>query len=273
MVSGRYWSHMTKFPFRVFGLILISHIQDFQELSKWIFRTFRAHLFQNIHFVEFQEFEISQNSIFQRWFVIVLELIKVLGVSKDKWYWFWDSWSRPRGPNTMKIMTCPVLQKWNRKATNPNWRRIILRSFWTTLSLKCMIKWSPDPPEPKSGFSLDFQRIFVILRGTIMFQDLNDSTNWSSPNTKIPRPSKHIHKYPMLFNIIFDLIRLTCVLKIWGFQRFIKIPPSYLSVLIQSDEIEDCFGPTDHNSFKCWCSHGLSKTLKYWISRILRYAK
>ena len=42
---------------------------------------------------------------------------------------------------------------------------------------------------------------------------------------------------------MFDFIWFSYVLKISGFQRVVKIPPSYFPVLFKTIEIEDEFGP------------------------------
>ena len=42
-------------------------------------------------------------------------------------------------------------------------------------------------------------------------------------------------QYRGLFKIILDFVGFPYVLKIWGFQRLIKIPPSYFPVFIQND--------------------------------------
>ena len=60
--------------------------------------------------------------------------------------WFGESWSRPPGPKTMKLKGFRVFPKWNRNVTNPEWSRIILRSFWATLLVEFTIKMPPQDP-------------------------------------------------------------------------------------------------------------------------------
>ena len=60
-----------------------------------------------------------------------------------------------------------------------------------------------------------------------------------------------------LIEIMFDSVIFAYVLKISGFQRYIKTPPSYFPFLFKAFEIEDCFGPT--------------KILKFDLPKIQRF--
>ena len=59
---------------------------------------------------------------------------------------------------------------------------------------------------------------------------------------------------------IFDLVGFLHVVMVSGFQRFIKIPPSYFPVLLNKIVNTNRFGPTK-NHFQFWCP-GASKTFK-----------
>ena len=74
-----------------------------------------------------------------------------------------------------------------------------------------------------------------ILRGTIMLQDLKALKKWivrKKPDSTIQH--QLFKKYRGLLKIVFDLLGFTYVLTIWGFQRFINIPPSCFSVFTQN---------------------------------------
>ena len=82
----------------------------------------------------------------------------------------------------------------------------------------------------------------VFWGGTIMFQDLKDSKIWSSNNTKIPRPSKIIQKYSILFENVFGLVGF----RFDRFQDFKDLSRVHHPILLffQNDRDWRFFGPT-----------------------------
>ena len=57
-----------------------------------------ARLFENVNILDFQNFEIYKNNTLTNVPVMFLDLFRYPGVSKDKSYWFWGSWTRPKTP-------------------------------------------------------------------------------------------------------------------------------------------------------------------------------
>ena len=83
-----------------------SHIKDSQKYDTNL-RDFSTTAFSTTIIIRyFQKNEMSENTIFPKGFVF-LELCEYLCVSKDKYYWFWESWSRPLAPKTMKMKSFP----------------------------------------------------------------------------------------------------------------------------------------------------------------------
>ena len=101
------------------------------------------------------------------------------------WYlksWRWLVWgimvTSARSENH-EMMGFRVLGKWILKNTNPEWRRIILRSFRVTLFLKFTTKMAHQtPPDPKSPFFLDFPDMYIGNQP--FFWDLWCGKQWSS---------------------------------------------------------------------------------------------
>ena len=137
----------------------------------------------------------------------------------------------------------------------------------------------PDVP----GLSIGNIRVPGIR--TTIFSRSQRFKKWSSENTKIPRPSQtdlpncpkisaFIKKYLKWSEICqkhFRLIGFTQVLSISGFQRFIKIPPSYFPIF-QTIQIEDCFRPIKLSIFVVVpLPPGFPKLSKDRISKMLRY--
>ena len=66
--------------------------------------------------------------------------------------WFGESWTRPEIRKTWKWWVFKFSQKCNRKVTNPEWSRIIIRSFRATLYVQERAawvhgSWSRKPPQ------------------------------------------------------------------------------------------------------------------------------
>ena len=60
------------------------------------------------------------------------------------------------------------------------------------------------PPRQATGPTRSGARVGVgILSGTIMFEDLKDSKNWSSKNTKIPQSTINYSKSIEVFSKLF----------------------------------------------------------------------
>ena len=117
---------------------------------------------------------------------------------------------------------------------------LIIRELWITVSclrflnLVWVIFTSHDVPDLEA---MNFEKGWesVCWGGTIRFLgNLKDSKNWSSKNTKIPRPSKNIQKISKYFQKYIDLIRYTYVfgLRVHNYSRFTEIPPSYFPIFI-----------------------------------------
>ena len=98
-----------------------------------------------------------------------------------------------------------VFPKWNRKVASPKWSRIIMRSFWAIQRLKFTVKMRfQTPPDPKSGFSLDFPRF--------------PQESFWPPRSKI-MPSPFWKFLFTLFSIKW-LKRQTCHFQIFKIPRF-----------------------------------------------------
>ena len=143
MFLDRYWSHITKFPSRVcdrywshsqfsknikrtFGIIRPCLFHDFQDFSFHVLEDidliFKISTVLNgslgfvgrrlLHFRNccFPKFENSQDNIFENNFGSFLICLRYLGVSKMKYNWFWQAWSRPPALKIMKIVDCRVFQ-------------------------------------------------------------------------------------------------------------------------------------------------------------------
>ena len=102
-------------------------------------------------------------NIIKKGFGFFLNDLKCLGVSKDKWYWCWETWSRPPGPKTMQMKAFRVFPKWILKVISSEWSRLIMWSFWAALIIISIVQMAPQTPQdPKSVISADFQSTMVV---------------------------------------------------------------------------------------------------------------
>ena len=150
MTSGKYWSRMHDLHSIGINLQFMfsgrewSHIQEFQEVIRRIFRIVRPPSFP-----QFPNFKMVRD--------VSLDYLDYLGGSKVKDNGFWEPWSCPLGPKIMKMKTFLIFGKSKLKVTSPMWSRIILRSFWATPLFKFRVNMAPrttSPPFRKFSISL-----------------------------------------------------------------------------------------------------------------------
>ena len=152
---------------------------------------------------------------------------------------------------------------------------LVIETKKTELATFVVGAWpnSSCPPCPPRGRVQGWQSVF--WGGTIMFQDLKDSENWSSENTKIPRPSKIVLKKQHILKTIFDLIGFTYVLGLSTIMEDLlrfhhRIFHFYLKrseIPIVLDPIKQLFmfgAPQAFQIFKHWPS-GLSLLIPFFI--------
>ena len=113
MLSRRYWSHN----------------EAFQQIVRRAFGICRSPSLPHIRFSHFQTFDMSTHNIKKNVSGFVLKYLRYLGVSHDREYWFWKSWTRPPVPKHLKLMDFRVFPKWILQVTSPERIRIITRSF------------------------------------------------------------------------------------------------------------------------------------------------
>ena len=138
MLSGRYRSHIQD-----------AHSSDLQEVSAPVF----SNMFKMFDFRKLRYQTIIFAKKVSGFFLYLFEVI---------WWVRNSTWlllgliDTSQNPEIMEMMGFQVLPKWNRKADSPKWSRIITRSFLGHSFLKIYNKNGPRPPDPKSGFLLDF---------------------------------------------------------------------------------------------------------------------
>ena len=158
-LSSSIQNYVPQFHF-MFLEILIPYSR-IPRIHKIDLQDFSAHvLFKIFKIWDFQDFDISQKNMFEKVSGFSLNYLKHSGVSKDKSYWFWESWSRPLGPKTMNMEGFRVFGRWDRKTISPKWSTINLRSFRANLFLKFTVEMTPRPTRPQKRFFSRFSRIF-----------------------------------------------------------------------------------------------------------------
>ena len=119
---------------------------------------------------------------------------------------------------------------------------------------------------------------FRNLQDSTIFQDSTTFNSvfyqkwWKGPIVFYPRTiPNYSSKSPSCFKKMLDLMVLL-ILTISGFKRFIKIPaPCFFRFYSKRSRLKIVLDPPT-NKFQCWFP-GLSIVFKFWISKMLRYAK
>ena len=75
------------------------------------FGIYRPHLFHFSEIGDLQNLDISKDTIFKNDSGFRIKYLELFGVPKIKYKWFWESWSCPLGPKTMKTTAFQLLPK------------------------------------------------------------------------------------------------------------------------------------------------------------------
>ena len=93
-----FWKYYQN-PFHAFRKRLLSHSR-FHEIRRWIFMISQRPSVPQVSKCSISESLKFPKIIFPKTFPFFLNYLGYPGVSKDKTYWFWESWTRPKIPKS-----------------------------------------------------------------------------------------------------------------------------------------------------------------------------
>ena len=128
---------------------------------------------------DIQDFEISPNHMFEKWFGISWIIWSHLVSPKLNIIGFGSHGHLQKSEKHEKDRFS-VYPKWNPKVTPPKRSRIALQSLWANFSIKFTIKMAPQTlPDPKSDIFLGFLRFSI---GNLIFS-VEPMGSWLKPRS------------------------------------------------------------------------------------------